>query len=100
MADPLRSTALDAIRRGPSSERDVVVTGLGKHFGAVQVLHDVSFTLRDGEFLTLLGPSGSGKTTSLGVIAGFVSLFGMGYAAGHGATVPEVLLIGIFFSSI
>ena len=72
MADPLQSTALVATRRGPSSERDIVVTGLGKHYGAVQVLHDVSFTLRDGEFLTLLGPSGSGKTTSLGVIAGFV----------------------------
>ncbi|MCX7235081.1 MAG: ABC transporter ATP-binding protein [Burkholderiales bacterium] len=72
MADHLQSKALVATRRSPSSERDIVVTGLGKHYGAVQVLHDVSFTLRDGEFLTLLGPSGSGKTTSLGVIAGFV----------------------------
>lgn len=72
MADHLQLTALVATRRSPSSERDIVVTGLGKHYGAVQVLHDVSFTLRDGEFLTLLGPSGSGKTTSLGVIAGFV----------------------------
>src|SRR5262249_2319958 len=52
--------------------RDIDVTGLGKLYGAVQVLRDVSFTLRDGEFLTLLGPSGSGKTTTLGIIAGFV----------------------------
>ena len=52
--------------------RDIDVTGLGKRYGAVQVLHDVSFSLRDGEFLTLLGPSGSGKTTTLGIIAGFV----------------------------
>jgi ABC-type Fe3+/spermidine/putrescine transport system ATPase subunit len=52
--------------------RDIEVTGLGKRYGATRVLHDVSFTLRDGEFLTLLGPSGSGKTTSLGIIAGFV----------------------------
>lgn len=72
MVGHLQSKALVATRRSPSSERDIVVTGLGKHYGAVQVLHDVSFTLRDGEFLTLLGPSGSGKTTSLGVIAGFV----------------------------
>ena len=72
MVGHLQSKALVATRRSPSSERDIVVTGLGKHYGAVQVLRDVSFTLRDGEFLTLLGPSGSGKTTSLGVIAGFV----------------------------
>ena len=52
--------------------RDIEVNGLGKLYGAVHVLHDVSFTLRDGEFLTLLGPSGSGKTTTLGIIAGFV----------------------------
>jgi ABC-type Fe3+/spermidine/putrescine transport system ATPase subunit len=56
----------------PASIRDIDVTGLGKRYGAVHVLHDVSFTLRDGEFLTLLGPSGSGKTTTLGIIAGFV----------------------------
>ena len=55
-----------------SGARDIEVSGLGKLYGAVHVLHDVSFTLRDGEFLTLLGPSGSGKTTTLGIIAGFV----------------------------
>ena len=53
--------------------RDIMVAGLAKLYGAVRVLHDVSFTMRDGEFLTLLGPSGSGKTTTLGIIAGFVS---------------------------
>ena len=55
-----------------NATRDIEVTDLGKRYGASRVLHDVSFTLRDGEFLTLLGPSGSGKTTSLGIIAGFV----------------------------
>jgi putative spermidine/putrescine transport system ATP-binding protein len=52
--------------------RDIEVTALGKRYASVPVLHEVSFTLRDGEFLTLLGPSGSGKTTTLGIIAGFV----------------------------
>lgn len=52
--------------------RDIAVAGLGKNYGLVSVLHDVNFTLRDGEFLTLLGPSGSGKTTTLNIIAGFV----------------------------
>ncbi len=52
--------------------RDIEVVRLGKRYGNALALDDVSFTLRDGEFLTLLGPSGSGKTTTLGIISGFV----------------------------
>lgn len=35
------------------------------------VLNRVSFTIREGQFVTLLGPSGCGKTTLLTIIAGF-----------------------------
>ena len=35
------------------------------------VLDNVNFTVKDGEFITLLGPSGCGKTTLLTIIAGF-----------------------------
>jgi len=35
------------------------------------VLSDVSFTIREGQFVTLLGPSGCGKTTLLSIIASF-----------------------------
>ena len=35
-----------------------------------QVLGDVSFTLRDGEFLSVIGPSGAGKTTLFRILNG------------------------------
>ena len=40
------------------------------------VIPDLSLTIRDGEFFTLLGPSGCGKTTLLRIFAGFNSLEG------------------------
>src|SRR5688500_11260579 len=49
---------------------ELIVTHLKKQFGDNVVLHDNSFTLRDGEFFTLLGPSGCGKSTTLNCIAG------------------------------
>ena len=48
------------------------VEKLGKHFGGVQAVHDVSFSLRHGEFLGIIGPNGSGKTTLVNLITGFV----------------------------
>ena len=49
---------------------ELVVTNLKKQFGDNTVLYDNSFTIRDGEFFTLLGPSGCGKSTTLNCIAG------------------------------
>jgi iron(III) transport system ATP-binding protein len=46
--------------------------GLGKSFGPVPAVTDVSLSLRPGEFVSLLGPSGCGKTTTLRMIAGFM----------------------------
>ena len=43
----------------------------GKGGSTVTALHEVSFTIQEGEFFTLLGPSGCGKTTLLRLIAGF-----------------------------
>ncbi len=44
---------------------------VSKHYGTVRALHNVSFTVQEGEFFSMLGPSGSGKTTSLRLMAGF-----------------------------
>jgi iron(III) transport system ATP-binding protein len=49
---------------------DVVVENLEKQFGTNTVLKQNTFTIRDGEFFTLLGPSGCGKSTTLNCIAG------------------------------
>src|SRR4051812_15855427 len=45
---------------------------VAKAYGSNEVLHEIDFALRDGEFMTVLGPSGSGKTTVLRLIGGLV----------------------------
>ncbi|TKW76985.1 MAG: ATP-binding cassette domain-containing protein, partial [Bradyrhizobium icense] len=45
--------------------------GVTKRFDGEDVLEDINFEVRHGEFLTLLGPSGCGKTTLLRLISGF-----------------------------
>ena len=41
------------------------VQNIEKHFGATQVLQDISFSLEEGQALAIIGSSGSGKTTLL-----------------------------------
>jgi spermidine/putrescine transport system ATP-binding protein len=44
---------------------------VSKHFGSYRAVDDLSFSVRRGEFFSLLGPSGCGKTTTIRLIAGF-----------------------------
>ena len=48
----------------------VEIKNLTKRWGSVTAVDDVSFSIDEGAFLTLLGPSGCGKTTILRMIAG------------------------------
>jgi branched-chain amino acid transport system ATP-binding protein len=51
---------------------DVMLEGreLSKSFGAVRVLHNISFEVRANEVLGVLGPNGAGKTTLFNLISG------------------------------
>ena len=40
--------------------------------GPMRVLDDVSFDIRNGEFVSIIGPSGCGKTTMMNIVGGFV----------------------------
>lgn len=57
----------------------ITVRNLSKVFfgekakGQVTALENVSFDVREGEFLSIIGPSGCGKTTLLHIIAGFTA---------------------------
>ncbi len=52
-----------------SSDKAVVVTGIGKSFGAVDAIRDISFEVGRGEVLALLGPNGAGKTTTVDILS-------------------------------
>ncbi|WP_298821979.1 ABC transporter ATP-binding protein [uncultured Roseibium sp.] len=49
---------------------EVKLANLSKAFGDTQAVHDVTMTIANGAFVTLLGPTGAGKTTILRLIAG------------------------------
>jgi putative spermidine/putrescine transport system ATP-binding protein len=49
------------------------LAAIRKVYAGTLAVDDISFTLAQGEFLTLLGPSGSGKTTTLMMVAGLVA---------------------------
>ena len=49
---------------------DVKLSGIGKSYGDVAILHAIDLEIRDGEFMVFVGPSGCGKSTLLRIIAG------------------------------
>ena len=49
----------------------IELRGISKAFDGETVLDNISLSIRDKEFVTLLGPSGCGKTTMLRIIGGF-----------------------------
>ena len=49
------------------------VQKLSKRFGAIQAVHEVSFSVERGEVLGFLGPNGAGKSTTMKMLTGFLT---------------------------
>lgn len=50
------------------------VQNIDKSFDSLQVIQDLSFEVKDGEFVAIIGPSGSGKSTLFQLIGGVSSI--------------------------
>ncbi len=53
---------------------EVVLRDVRKSFDTVEIIHGVSLTIDDGEFVVFVGPSGCGKSTLLRLIAGLETI--------------------------
>ena len=58
-------------RRGSQNMSSVRLENVSKVFKETVAVDDLSLTVEEGEFFSLLGPSGCGKTTTLRMIGGF-----------------------------
>lgn len=48
------------------------VENLSVHYGVIQALHSLSFSVEQGQILTLIGSNGAGKTTTLKTLSGLI----------------------------
>ena len=46
------------------------IENLRVSFGKMDVLHDISLTVEEGELISVIGPNGAGKTTLIRTIMG------------------------------
>jgi NitT/TauT family transport system ATP-binding protein len=58
--------------RRQDNEMDLIADHISHRFGTLDVLDDVSFTVRAGEVVAIVGPSGCGKSTLLSILGGLL----------------------------
>jgi multidrug/hemolysin transport system ATP-binding protein len=52
----------------------IKVTDLKKNYGPIEAVRGISFSINEGEFVSLLGPNGSGKTTTVSMMCTILSI--------------------------
>jgi branched-chain amino acid transport system ATP-binding protein len=70
------------------------VTGLTAGYGPIEVLHQIDFTVGDGEIVVILGANGAGKTTTMRAVSGMIERGGTIEFAGNdiGGAKPDAIL--------
>jgi len=53
-------------------EEILEIKGLGKHFGGLFAINDVSASIQKGQIIGIIGPNGAGKTTFFNLLTGFL----------------------------
>jgi branched-chain amino acid transport system ATP-binding protein len=59
------------------------VSGLSAGYGPIEVLHQLDFTVAEGEIVVILGANGAGKTTTMRAVSGMIARQGTVEFAGH-----------------
>ena len=57
----------------PSVQAMITIDSLTKKYGGTTVVHDISFTARNGRVTGFLGPNGAGKSTSMRMMVGLTT---------------------------
>ncbi len=65
------SNSPPTLQAGPALLLDI--QHLGKRFGGLQAVKDLTFAVGEGEIVALIGPNGAGKTTAFALISGFLT---------------------------
>src|SRR5438132_71443 len=72
-----------------SSGNVLSVANLSKTYGEIRALENVDFSVRQGEFVSIIGRNGSGKSTLLKIIAGILAPTSGSVTAPESAYLPQ-----------
>jgi NitT/TauT family transport system ATP-binding protein len=103
-SDSNESRSSDLIQGAPDGASWISVENLNKVYfpkksEPTHALSDINFSIKQGEFISVVGPSGCGKTTLLNILAGLIpKTSGSAKIAGHEVLKP-LKEVGMFFQA-